>query len=248
MLARAPIGIFGGTFDPIHFGHLRLAQEAVEQCHLASVRFIPSGSPPHRATPYASAHHRLDMVRLAIQGNEKFVLDEREIFRTDPCFTVDTLNGLRAELGRQQPLCLLLGSDAFLLLHTWHEWEKLFDLAHIVVLQRPQITKEINNELSKEKNIRDNCAAQAIATRVAAASPALHRRFLAHLQTAPDALSATPAGAVLLIDNPVLEISSSAVRQRCAVGKKIHYLLPDAVATYIQSNQLYNYAYHQEKN
>ncbi len=215
------IGIFGGTFDPIHFGHLRLAQEAVEQCNLTSVHFIPGGTPPHRPSPHAAAQHRWNMVRLAIQGNEKFVLDEREIFRTDPCYTVDTLADLRKTYGERQPLCLLLGSDAFLLLHTWHEWEKLFSLAHIVVLQRP---------------------AHDAGTDLSAASPSLYRRYLTHVQASPAALLAAPAGAILVIDNPAFEISSSDVRQRCMAGKNLHYLLPDAVAAYIQSNKLYTYA------
>ena len=123
-----PLGLLGGTFDPIHNGHLRLAQEALEQCQLAAVRFIPSGTPPHRTRPHASAQQRLDMVRLAIQGHPQFAVDEHEIHRTDACYTVDTLIALRSELGTQQPLCLLLGSDAFLLLHTWHEWQRLFEL------------------------------------------------------------------------------------------------------------------------
>lgn len=228
MIPTTPIGIFGGTFDPIHFGHLRLAQEAVEQCDLASVRFIPSGTPPHRAAPYASAQQRLEMVRLAIRGNAKFVLDEREIFRTDPCYTVNTLTDLRKTYGAQQPLCLLLGSDAFLLLHTWHEWEKLFTLAHIVVLHRPQ-----NNALAPD-----------FSTRLAEASPALHRVYQARIKTSPAALMAAPAGAILIIDNPALEISSSAVRARCAAEKNIHSLLPETVAHYIQSNKLYAQAHH----
>ncbi len=108
-MSLAPIGILGGTFDPIHHGHLRLAQEALEQCGLAEVRFIPGGTPPHRNAPHASAQQRLDMVRLAVQGNAAFVADEREINRSDPCYTVDTLTALRAELGAQRPLCLLMG-------------------------------------------------------------------------------------------------------------------------------------------
>ena len=135
-MSTAPIGILGGTFDPIHHGHLRIAQEALEQCDLAQVRFIPSGTPPHRPAPLASAQARRDMVRLAVDGQPGFVVDEREVSRTDPCCTVDTLTQLRAELGALQPLCLILGGDAFLQLHTWHEWQRLFDLAHIVVLQR----------------------------------------------------------------------------------------------------------------
>jgi nicotinate-nucleotide adenylyltransferase len=118
---QAPIGILGGTFDPIHNGHLRLAQEALEQCALSRVLFIPSGTPPHRAAPLATAVQRLHMVQLAIQAQPGFAVDEREVQRTDKCYSVDTFTALRAELGAQQPLCLLLGSDAFLQLHTWHE-------------------------------------------------------------------------------------------------------------------------------
>ncbi len=145
---HCPIGILGGTFDPIHNGHLRLAQEALEQCRLASVRFIPSGTPPHRSPPHANAQHRMAMVRLALQGNPAFVLDEREVHRTDPCYRVDTLTALRAELGAQQPLCLLMGGDAFLQLHTWHEW-KLFELAHIVVMQRAGMP--LGNAMAKRR-------------------------------------------------------------------------------------------------
>ncbi len=232
MLPTLPIGIFGGTFDPIHFGHLRLAQEAVEQCNLTSVHFIPSGTPPHRHAPHAGAQQRLDMVRLAIRGNEKFVLDEREISRTDPCYTVDTLTDLRETLGAQQPLCLLLGSDAFLLLHTWHEWEELFSLAHIVVLHRPQ----------------NNAVAQDFSTRIAQASSALHRVYQERTSTSPVVLSAAPAGAILRVDIPALEISSSTIRARCADNKDIHYLLPDTVASYIHTHHLYHYAHYQEKS
>lgn len=112
-MSPVPIGILGGTFDPIHNGHLRLAQEALEQCSLGVIRFVPGGTPPHRNTPRASAEQRLDMVRLALHGNQSFELDGREIFRIDPCYTVDTLSTLRAELGAMQPLCLLMGGGCF---------------------------------------------------------------------------------------------------------------------------------------
>lgn len=214
----APIGILGGTFDPIHHGHLRLAQEALEQCNLAGVHFIPSGMPPHRNTPYAGALHRLAMTRLALQGNPAFALDEREIHRTDPCYTVDTLTELRAELGTQQPLCLLMGGDAFLLLHTWHEWERLFELAHIVVMQRP---------------------GRNVDMQMADAHPGLRSRYHQHVQGSTDALRTAPAGAVLVRDMPALQISATDIRARCAAGKDIHYLLPDAVADYIYSHHLY---------
>ena len=223
-MSLAPIGILGGTFDPIHYGHLRLAQEALEQCNLAAVRFIPGGTPPHRSAPHASAQQRLDMTRLALQGNPAFMLDEREIYRTDPCYTVDTLTALRAELGAQQPLCLLMGSDAFLLLHTWHEWKRLFGLAHIVVMQRP---------------------GRNVGTQMAEANTELRYRYHGHLQGSTAALHAAPAGAILVLDMPALEISATDIRERCAEGKSIRYLLPDAVADYIQSHHLYTqYADH----
>ncbi len=217
-MSITPIGIFGGTFDPIHFGHLRLAQEALEQCNLADVHFIPCGSPPHRNAPYSSAQHRLNMTRLALQGNPAFVLDEREVQRTDPCYTVDTLTALRVELGTKQPLCLLMGGDAFLLLHTWHEWRKLFGLAHIVVMQR---------------------AGRPLGNAIYEADAALRHEYQARLAPAPRALHDSPAGAIVVADMPALEISATDIRRRCAEKKDIHYLLPDVVADYIHSHQLY---------
>ncbi|CAH1386189.1 nicotinate-nucleotide adenylyltransferase [Candidatus Nitrotoga sp. M5] len=215
---QAPIGILGGTFDPVHNGHLRLAQEALEQCCLAAVHFIPSGTPPHRTAPRASAVQRLDMARLALQGNAAFVLDDREIFRADPCYTVDTLTTLRAELGMQQPLCLLMGGDAFLLLHSWHEWKDLFELAHIVVMQR---------------------AGHPLGNIINGANEALRDEYRARLVPVPRILRESPAGAILVVDMPDLEISATDIRKRCAENKNIHYLLPDLVADYIQLHQLY---------
>jgi len=218
-MSPAPIGILGGTFDPIHNGHLRLAQEALEQCGMSAVRFIPSGTPPHRDAPHASAQHRLAMARLALQGNSAFALDEREIHRTDPCYTVDTLASLRAELGTQQPLCLLLGGDAFLQLHTWHEWNKLFALAHLVVMQRAG-GPPLGNAMGK-------------------ADTALQTEYQARLAPSARALQEAPAGAILVIDMPALEISATSIRERRMVGKNIRYLLPDTVAHYILTHKLY---------
>jgi nicotinate-nucleotide adenylyltransferase len=134
--STSPVGVLGGTFDPIHFAHLRLAQELAAAIGLAKVLFIPAGTPPHRGTPFVSAGHRREMVRIAIEGNALFELDERELHRDGPSYSFDTLTGLRAELGRR-PLCLLLGADAFAALTTWHRWEELFELAHLVVAHRP---------------------------------------------------------------------------------------------------------------
>jgi nicotinate-nucleotide adenylyltransferase len=215
----APIGILGGTFDPIHHGHLRLAQEALEQCGLAAVHFIPSGTPPHRNAPHADAQQRLDMVRLALNGNPAFILDEREVHRTDPCYTVGTLTELRAEFGANRPLCLLMGGDAFLMLHTWHEWERLFELAHIVVMQRAG-GRPLGNAINE-------------------ADAALRSEYHARLAPAPRALRDLPAGKILVADMPALEISATDIRRRCSEKKDIRFLLPDAVANYIQSHHLY---------
>ena len=117
------LGILGGTFDPIHFGHLRLAQEVADALSLSEVRFIPGGTPPHRAAPHSSAQHRVAMVRLAIEDNPLFVLDERETRRDGPSYTFDTLAALRAELGAAQPLVLIMGADAFTAFNRWHRWQ-----------------------------------------------------------------------------------------------------------------------------
>ena len=218
-MSIAPIGIFGGTFDPIHNGHLRLAQEALEQCGLGGVLFIPSGTPPHRDAPHASAQQRLDMVRLALHGNPAFILDEREVHRTVPCYTVDTLTELRSELGSTRPLCLMMGGDAFLMLHTWHKWKSLFELAHIVVMHRPG-GRPLGNAISE-------------------ADAALRSEYHARLVPSPRALLDSPAGAILVTDIPALEISATDIRRRCSEHKAPRYLLPDAVANYIQSHHLY---------
>ena len=214
-----PIGILGGTFDPIHHGHLRIAQEALEQCDLAQVRFVPCGTPPHRPAPQASAKARWEMVRLALNGHPDFLVDVREVFRTDPCYTVDTLAGLRAELGAQQPLCLILGGDAFMQLHTWHEWKRLFELAHIVVLQR--------------------AGGLPLGNAMNSADPALQEEYRARLAPGSGVLHEAPNGAIFVADMPALEISSTDIRRRCAEGKNVRYLVADAVANYINTNSLY---------
>ena len=213
-----PLGILGGTFDPIHHGHLRMAQEAIEQCGMGQVLIIPTGIPPHRAAPLASAQARWEMVRLAVAGHADFLVDVREVFRTDPCYTVDTLTGLRTELGQQQPLCLILGSDAFLQLHTWHDWKQLFELAHIVVMQRP---------------------GQPLGNAIAQANPELQAEYRARLAPAPLALQETSGGRILALDMPGLDISSTDIRRRIAENRSIRYLLPDAVDNYINTHQLY---------
>lgn len=219
-MSNKAIGILGGTFDPIHYGHLRLAEEMLELANLNQIRIIPAGTPPHRDAPQVSAQHRSAMVRLAIADQPAFVLDAREVERVGKCYTVDTLRELRAELGADQPLCLLMGGDAFFQLDTWHEWEHLFGLAHIVVGYRPGFTLE---------------------DRIHIAAPALRRHYQQRLCTA-DVLSQQPAGGIAELAIPKLEISATLIRSRVAENRSIRYLLPNAVADYIHQHHLYKHA------
>ena len=131
------IGILGGTFDPVHLGHVALAEAALAQLPLAEVLWLPSGNPGHRGAPVAGARDRLAMLRLTTEGNSRYRIDASELERSEPTYTVHTLTRLRAQLGDAQPLALLLGSDSFLSLPTWLRWRELFDLAHIAVASRP---------------------------------------------------------------------------------------------------------------
>lgn len=212
-----PIGILGGTFDPIHYGHLRLAEEMLELADLDHIRFIPVGNPPHRESPQVSALHRSAMVQLAIADQPAFVLDDREVKRAAKCFTVDTLRELRAESGESQPLCLLMGGDAFLQLHTWHEWEQILELAHIVVGYRPGFTLE---------------------KRIHSATPALRRHYQQRLCDVKF-LSQHAFGGIAELAIPKLEISATLIRSRVAEKRTIRYLLPATVANYIYQHNLY---------
>ena len=213
-MAFPPIGVFGGTFDPIHYGHLRLAEELAEALNLSEVRIVPAGQPPHRTVPRTAAMHRLEMARLAILGNPRFKLDEREVQQARASYTVDTLTALRQELGPEQPLWLLMGADAFLGLTTWKEWQRLFELAHIAVAHRP------GYRLAQSDALNDGLRQE------------LERRQLAG---PPDA----PAGCVLLKPITQLDIAATDIRSRLQTGRSARYLTPDSVLDYIQRNRLY---------
>ncbi|MBS0613413.1 MAG: nicotinate-nucleotide adenylyltransferase [Proteobacteria bacterium] len=131
-----PIGIFGGTFDPIHYGHLRTAFELQQALRLAEVRFLPAGNPPHRQQPLADANLRLRMVRAATEDQRGFVVDDREVRKSGLSYSVETLAELRRE-NPQRSLCLIVGMDAFLSLPKWHQWQDLLQLSHLVVSHRP---------------------------------------------------------------------------------------------------------------
>lgn len=217
---RAAIGVLGGTFDPVHYGHLRLAESAADALVLDAVRWIPAGAPPHRAPPATAAAHRLEMVRLAIAGNPRFTLDAAEAESAAPSYTVPTLERLRGELGTQCAIVLLLGVDAFLGLPGWHRWQALFALAHIAVANRPGFPLDAKGMAAP--------LAQALFKRRAEAS----------------ALRAAACGSIVQFDMTALGISATSLRAQLAAGRSARYLLPDPVLDYIGRNSLYSLAPH----
>jgi nicotinate-nucleotide adenylyltransferase len=212
------LGILGGTFDPVHCGHLALARELRESLALSAVRFIPAGDPPHRSAPAASAAHRLAMVELAVADRPGFEVDPREIERRGRSYTVTTLEELRNE-DRGRTLALIVGADAFLGLPTWHRWREIFELAHLVVVARPGVALE------------------------AGMPPALARERSQRLCDSASVLFARTAGAIVEPPITAHPISASAIRECLALRGKhidsVRGLLPAAVLAYIERNRLY---------
>lgn len=207
-----PIGLLGGTFDPIHIGHLRPAIEAREALDLAEVRLLPNHIPPHRASPLCSSEQRLAMVRLAAAETPGFVVDERELGRDKPSYTIDTLIALRKELP-DTPLCFLMGMDSLLGLPSWHRWQELLAYAHLVVSVRPGWQPDYPAEIED----------------------LLHRRqsrdkldFHRHRH-----------GRIWLCDNLPIELSATRLRTLLAEGRDPRYLLPASVASHIAKHGLY---------
>lgn len=206
------IGIFGGSFDPIHFGHLRPAVEIREALVLDEIRFVPSGQPPHRGLPVADAAARLAMVKAAIADEPRFLLDERELLRPAPSYSVDTLVELRREFPAAS-LILIVGMDAFLGFPGWHEWRRIFELAHVVVARRPGWEQQVSGVLAEE----------------------LQRRQAA----ARGDLEAEIAGRILLQPVTQLEISSSRLRALIAAGGDPRFLVPETVRRIILETGCY---------
>ena len=212
----AAIGLYGGTFDPIHFGHLRLATELAEAFHLERVLFVPAGLPYHRGRgAHATTDQRLTTVKLAIQRDARFDVDDRELRREGETYTYDTLTQIRAERGPDVPLVFLTGSDAFSKVDTWKRWESLFDLAHFVVAIRA------NDENWQAKG-----------------PGVFPREVWPRITLDPRELSA-PAGKVMTYFMTPIAISSTAIRNLAAEGQSIRYLTPDPVVEYIRSHRLY---------
>lgn len=212
----APLGILGGTFDPVHVGHLRLAEEAREQLGLAKVRWIPAGQPRHRALPSSRPQQRLEMVRLAIHDHPDFELDSAEALGDAPSYSVPTLERLRAELGVRQPLVWLMGADAFLGLSSWHRWSELFSLTHVAVATRAGYALD-------DQRMPAELAAE------------LRQRQVSEAQR----LTHEPAGLIMPFDITTLDVSATALRGARAAGRSLRYLTPAAVVDYIDAQRLY---------
>jgi nicotinate-nucleotide adenylyltransferase len=207
-----PIGIFGGTYDPIHYGHLRTAYELLQALQLAEVRFVPCSDPPHRGKTFASADVRMRMVRAAIDDQQGFVADDRELTRAGPSYSIDTLLSLREEFP-QHPLGLIVGMDAFLGLPTWHRWEEILDLAHIVVAHRPGWKAPDLGPLGE-------MISEHGTHKVNELHDDLHGRVHIHAVTQ-------------------LEIASTEIRDLVAAGRDPRFLMPDAVCSAIIESACY---------
>jgi len=203
------LGILGGTFDPIHFGHLRPALEVQQALGLDEVRLIPLRDPPHRSQPRTTADQRLRMLQAAIEGLSNFSIDQRELERNGKSFTVETLRSLRKEVG-EIPICLLIGSDAFQQFHRWHKPDEILKLAHLIVMQRPSGSETRLASLTKDK-----------------------------ITQSPQALSASPSGSILFQPVTQLDISSTSIRTLIHNHQSPRYLLPDDVLKIIQTERLY---------
>ncbi|ORM55047.1 nicotinic acid mononucleotide adenylyltransferase [Pantoea conspicua] len=206
--------LFGGTFDPIHFGHLRPVEALAQQTGLQKVTLLPNNVPPHRPQPEASADQRVDMLRCAIADLPLFDIDTRELKRDTPSWTVATLESLRAERGAQQPLGFIIGQDSLLSLSKWHRWQDLLSLCHLLVCQRPGYPTQM-------------------------ASPEMQRWLDQHVTHDVQRLHLQPAGHIWLAETPLVDISATEIRRRRHHHQSCDDLLPAAVIDYIDRAGLY---------
>lgn len=213
----AAIGLLGGSFDPVHIGHLQLARDALRELGLAEVRFIPAPQPWQKG-PLTDPAHRAHMVQLAIAGEPRFVLDMHEIERGGPTYTIDTLRALRTSLGLSVPLVLIMGSDQFERLDTWREWKAIPTLAHVAIARR--------------------------AGRPAALSPEL-AAWANGLRAAPDTVGRKAAGCILEFAMTPVDASATETRRLLAqprsqvTDERLAAILPPAVLDYIRAHRLY---------
>jgi len=212
-MSDKPIGLLGGTFDPVHHGHLRLALECIQVAGLAGVSLIPLHTPPHRGSLSASPGQRLSMLQLATKNVDCLQVDDIEIRRGDISWSIDTVRALRQTYG-SRPLCLIMGMDAFQTIHTWKQWDLLLDHVHIIVTDRPDTDSVLKHEQ-------------------------VTHFYAAHSTNRAEDLHTLTAGKIYKINIPLLAISSTGIRQLFASGQNPAFLLPDNVISYIHSHNIY---------
>jgi nicotinate-nucleotide adenylyltransferase len=207
------IGLFGGTFNPIHNGHIALAQSVVDTLHCSQIRFIPAAIPPHKAIPAVTAQHRANMVELAIADHPQFILDTCELDRQGPSYTIETLHLLRHRLP-EHALCLIMGQDSYLQLPTWHRWQELLDYCHLLIVHRADIAHNLQLHAAHQHQLVD--IAQAAA------------QFAAQTHGLISYLPITPP-----------DVSSTRIRAQLAQGDAQIAGVPEKVLYYIKENHLY---------
>ena len=209
---RKCTGFFGGTFDPIHLGHLRLALEVKQQLALDEMYLVPCYIPPHRASPKVDARQRLKMLQLALSDCAGLRWDARELQRELPSYTYDTLRELRAELGAETSIAWCMGMDSFVGLDTWHRWQELLDLAHLVVVARP------GWQLPQQGVIAE---------------------MVAQHRAPPDAIRMAASGKLVMLEQRLLPVSATEIRAQIRAGESPQFLIPDRVWRYIRAQGLY---------
>ena len=207
------IGVLGGTFDPIHFGHINPALELLRILPLREIRFVLARDPPHRETPHADAAHRWRMLELALQAYPGLLPDDSELRRDGPSYTIDTVRGLRAEVGDSQSLCLILGADAFADFASWRSFREILEQAHIVITARPGSSLPADGEVGRLLQAR-------------------------RLRT-PEELARRPGGGILACSLHLLDISATMIRKALARGDDADAMLPATVLRYIREHGLY---------
>ncbi len=212
MTSRKTIGLFGGTFDPIHVGHLRVALELKQRLHLDEMRLVPCHIPPHRYEPVASPEQRAAMVKLAISDCPHLQIDEIELANPEPSFSIHTLEVLREQLGSDVSLCLSMGMDSLINLSTWHRWRELLSFGHIIVAARP------NSALPESGEIAE---------------------FIQQHQGSGGDLHARPSGSIVIVESTLLPISATEIREMIPKAESPQFLLVDSVLRYIKANNLY---------
>ncbi|WP_025902158.1 nicotinate-nucleotide adenylyltransferase [Tatumella sp. UCD-D_suzukii] len=206
--------IFGGTFDPVHYGHLRTVEALAALTGLQKVTLLPNNVPPHRPQPVASPRQRLEMLRCAIAGSLLFDIDDRELHRDAPSWTVTTLRSLRAERGPDQPLAFIIGQDSLLSLNKWHRWEELLSLSHLLVCRRPEYPEQ-------------------------PASEELRHWIDTHAAQESRQLRQQPCGLIFQAETPLWPVSATAIRHRLQQNLSCEGLLPPSVINYITRSGLY---------